>query len=661
MVIKSPISRWHTHHTLILLVVLLGLVVRFHGLVWTLPYHFNGDETRIISNGITVQQEGVQAYTADVTSMTNYPPLRGWEIALTRSILLLFWDVPNGVQVLYGRMFSLFYALLTIILIYQLGKTVTRNPYVGIVAALLFSVWTQTIEIGQRVLSDGSGMMFFTLCAWLSVVAYQKVSYKFLVLAIVAGILAGLGKYNFFPVLLMPGLVGLTLLAKYPRQLLVYGAVPSLILAVPILYLATRTVSSDDLYYNYLNDKAQLENELRYWQLRGYTPDDSEWQAVYNRYPLTTAMRLARNYDILLGFLPPYTLAMTLLGILGAYWMRRDGLDQWGLAMLGITSLALLVAFSLFRLVEGRHLYGSMVIALVFWGVGVVFLGRYSKLGAILVLGILTVPMGIEAWTQNDEFTKPDTRVATVDWLINNARNGTGIAIENEPYEFWTQNGYPSAKQFNVVRTYRLWDKEPQVWENEGFYYLVADRTYEWRGGYYAGHEKEDLWNPYVEEVARFEGEAYAGPDRIILRVFRPEVKVDVDFGGVVNFYGYNAEPQTLQPGDTLTVKYFWKAIHANGVDYIIFNHLIHAETGEPLVTLDRLAGHNGTKLSSQWDEHEWLFDHFELTIPDDALPGQYTLQMGLYSAIDGTRLPVEGGEDGILPLLEVTVESKSE
>jgi hypothetical protein len=645
-----------------LLVVLLGLVIRFHGLVWTLPYHFNGDETRIVSNGITVQQEGVQAYTSDVASMTNYPPLRSWEIALTRGVLLLVMDdVPNGVQVLYGRMVSLFYALLTIILIYQLGKTVARNPYVGIIAALLFSVWPQTIEIGQRVLSDGSGMMFFTLCAWLSVVAYQKGSYRFLVLAILAGILAGLGKYNFFPVLLMPGLVGLAWLARRPWQLLIYGTVPSLILALPILYITSQTVSSDDLYYNYLNDKAQLENELRYWQLRGRTPDDPEWQAVYNRYPLTTAMRLARNYDILLGFLPPYTLAMTLLGIAGAYVMRRDGLDQGGLVMLGVTSLGLLFAFSLFRLVEGRHLYGSMVIALVFWGLGVVFLGRYSKLATFLILAVLTVPMGIEAWRQNDEFTKPDTRVATVNWFIKNARDGTGIAIENEPYEFWAQNGYPSDKQFNVVRTYRLWDKEPQVWENEGFYYLVADRSYQWRGGYYAGHEKADFWNPYVEEVARFEGDAYAGPDRIILRVFRPDVKVDVDFGGVVNFYGYNANSQALQPGDTLQVKYFWKAIHSNGIDYVIFNHLIHAETGEPIVTLDRLAGHNGAKPSSQWDEHEWLFDHFELTIPDEALPGRYILEIGLYSVIDGTRLPVEGGKDGILQLFEVTVESKSE
>jgi 4-amino-4-deoxy-L-arabinose transferase-like glycosyltransferase len=181
--------KWQVHHTLMLSVILIALFIRFHGLVWTLPYHFNGDETRIISNGITVYQEGVQSYSADVASMTNYPPLRGWEIAGTRAILMtVFGGVSNGEQVLWGRMFSLFYALMTLALLYQLGKTVSRNPYVGIVAALLLAVWAQTIDIGQRTLSDGAGMMFFTVCAWLSVLAYRRLSYRLLVLAIVAGI-----------------------------------------------------------------------------------------------------------------------------------------------------------------------------------------------------------------------------------------------------------------------------------------------------------------------------------------------------------------------------------------------------------------------------------------------------------------------------------------
>lgn len=660
--IPAPTVRWRLHHSLLLVVLLLGLLIRFHGLIWTLPYFFLGDETRVVYNGITIEQMGVQGYTTNITNMGNYPPYRGWEVALTSSVLkLLFGQEVGGrpgLLVLFGRMFSLAYALLTIVFLYKLGHSATHNPYVGVIAALFFAVWSETVLFGQRVLSDGAGLMFFVLCAWLSVRAFQRVSYRALVLAVLAGILAGFGKYNYFPALILPVLAGSIFLVKRPRQMLIGVIFPSFLLAAPILYFANKTVSRDDLFYNYLNEKAQLESELRRLQLDGYSPDSDQWRAMYWRYPLTLGARLHSNYQIFVGFMPALTFGLTLLGIGALFVLRGQRLDYLSLLALGLCSLLILVAFSLFRMVEGRQLFGAAALLLVFWAVGIVGLARFSAFGAGLVLAMVALPSAVTAWNMNNEISKPDTRVATVNWFLEHARSGTGIVIENEPYEFWEQNGYQADKHFNVIRAYRLFEKQPPDWENEGFYYLVADRSYAFRGGYYAGHPLQEYWDAYVEEVARFEGEAYSGPDRIIMRVFRPQVKVEVDFGEVVTFYGYNLDQQSLERGQSFKVKYYWQARQPDGRDYIIFNHLININSGEVLLQYDRLAGHSGTHPSSQWESLEWLFDEFTFTIPSDAPDGTYRLQMGLYDALTSQRLPVEGGENGILPLFEITVES---
>ncbi|HLA42903.1 MAG TPA: hypothetical protein VJZ27_05680, partial [Aggregatilineales bacterium] len=236
-------------------------------------------------------------------------------------------------------------------------------------------------------------------------------------------------------------------------------------------------------------------------------------------------------------------------------------------------------------------------------------------------------------------------------------RDGTGIVIENEPYEFWEQNGYHEDKQFNVIRAYRLFENDPRTWENQGFYYLVADQSYEWRGGYYAGHEFKASWDAEVEEVARFEGDVYSGPDRIIFRAFRPQVITNISLGDAVIFYGYDVESQTLHPGDTLRVKYYWQAAKTVDTDYAVFNHLLDLESSEAVIQFDRLAGQNGIHSTSQWEPFEWVFDTFDLTIPEDTAPGQYSFQIGLYNPVDGARLSVENGQNGILELFQVTIE----
>lgn len=647
----------------LVVILLMGAVIRIHGLVWTLPWFFHGDETRLINNGISVYNTGgIQSYVQGISDMTNYPPLRSWEIALTHGALRLFFgEVPLWLQVLFGRLFSLLYALLTITFIYQLGRRVTHISLVGLLAALLFAVWPDTVMFGQRGVADGAGLMFFTASAWLSVEAYRRFSYRHLVLATLFGILAALGKYNYATVLMLPALVLLVfLLRASPRYLVTRVILPGTILGLPLMYLAARSVSSADFYYDYLNHTAHLEGEVRVLQQQGVPPESPEFRAMVNQFPLTVPTRLERNFEIFSAFFPDIAVPIVLFGIGYGILKRGHSFDSYSLLALGICSLLTLLAFSLYRVTEGRQLMGAMALLLMFWAVGLYGLIQYSRVAGVVVTAVLLLPLGVEAWTQNIEFTRPDSRLETVRWFNENAQEGSSIAVENIPYEFWEANGYENPKRFNAERVYRLNDRSPKDWENQGFYYLVADRTSVEYGGYYAGHELQEIFDAGVEVLARFEGEKYAGPDRLIMLAFRPQVIVDARYGETILLHGYDLEAPTVKAGDILKYKFYWKALRAPDREYIVFNHLFRVQSGELVAQIDRLAGREATFPTSQWREFEWVFDQFELPLPEDLPPGEYVMKVGLYDAQTGERLPVSGGTDGIFELFRMTVEGDS-
>ncbi len=645
-------------------VLLLATVLRLHGLVWTLPYHFHPDEMRILQNGISILQTGEQGNSALFDDGGNYPPLRAWEVSiLRRGAVVLFGDqgiTTNSLVVLFGRLVSLLYALLTCIFLFHLGRAITRDDAVGILAALLFAVWPTTVMFGQRILADGAGLMFFTLTAWLSVRAYQTQSPTRVGLAFGAAVLAGLGKYNYFTALLIPGLMTALLIFRWsPRRTLAALALGAALIA-PAVFLGwqTQELRAQQLYYEYLDDRSMLEGELRRLFGQGYTHDDLTVAAVYWRYPITQDVRLLTNFQVLDDALPPYTLPLALLGVALAFTLRPRTLDQISLWVWLLAGIAPIVAFSLFRVVEGRQMFAVGVTLLFFAALGVVYLGRFSRPAAWVLGALLVVPLAHTAWAQNIDFTRPDSRVATVNWFLNNAREGTGIAIERVPEEFMEAHGYASERQFNAQRIFSAMEREPIEWENTGFYYVVADTSSAGGYGFFAEEwdaGQRDDWLSSAEVVARFE-EGYSGPDRIIMRVFRPQHDVDVAFGQVARLHGYDINRTRLAPGDTLRLKYFWQARQPDANDYTIFNHVLHVPSGEVIQVQDRLAGHSGTHPSSNWQPYEWLFDHFEIVIPPDAPAGEYQLLVGLYRAEDGDRLPVPGYPDNALPLADLTV-----
>lgn len=91
----------------------------------------------------------------------------------------------------------------------------------------------------------------------------------------------------------------------------------------------------------------------------------------------------------------------------------------------------------------------------------------------------------------------------------------------------------------------------------------------------------------------------------------------------------------------TLTV--VWQAQGTLTTDYTAFAHLVD-EGGQGWAGDDHQP-FDGTYPTSAWGAGEMVRDSFTLTVPADAPPGLYNLEVGWYDPATGQRLPVGDGD----------------
>jgi len=114
---------------------------------------------------------------------------------------------------------------------------------------------------------------------------------------------------------------------------------------------------------------------------------------------------------------------------------------------------------------------------------------------------------------------------------------------------------------------------------------------------------------------------------------------LNVQLGEEVRLLGYELSPARATSGNTVTLILYWEALGPTETDYTVFTHLLTPE--------DQLAAGrdspplNGDAPTTSWLPDEYLTDRYELTIPLDAAPGAYPVEIGMYDPITGRRLPV--------------------
>lgn len=491
-----------------LLILLGGAALRLHGIAWGMPYLIDGDEFRILNNGLQVYYLGTQANSPHVPT---YPPFRSWEIALTRALFVLLWDEPISVplQAMGGRLFSLFYALLTLVFFYRLGRELSPSPAAGLLAAGCFAGLSGVIWYGQTTLADGAGLMFFVAALWAGLRALRRGSAAYLAVAGVLGVLATVSKYNMGTVLLLPVLVGVILLRRDWRTTAINGVLPAALIALPIGVAAYRTIETSGFIYEYLRPDAQL----RYLDTLA---EEGRLSAVdqqrYEALPRDKWERLEVNARFILRTLSLPVVGAALLGTgyIGVLAIRRRRSAPMGWYLLILLGAITFVVIGSLISTGIRQMFGVMAVLIVLGAVSLDALPRKLRRFALLVAAVFLVMRGVETYRDWGWRSLPDARSATIDWFIENAPDGSRIASQPILYEFGRLHGYASQKIFDYHTVEDVY--QPCLAAD----YLVIEVML-----LNQPHAEEGFWSR-VEIAAQFYPPDYAGPPRTILRVISP-------------------------------------------------------------------------------------------------------------------------------------------
>ena len=119
-------------------------------------------------------------------------------------------------------------------------------------------------------------------------------------------------------------------------------------------------------------------------------------------------------------------------------------------------------------------------------------------------------------------------------------------------------------------------------------------------------------------------------------------------FGSQVALVGYDVKSQVsdAQPR-TVELTLHWQALREMSESYTVFVHLVDA-SGAVRAQKDNTPI-NSTYPTMLWQSGEFVSDAYTLALSPDLPPGDYVLEVGLYLADTGARLPVVGDGDRVV------------
>jgi hypothetical protein len=596
--------------------LLLASAMYLRGFVHVLPYHLDPDEPNIWRLANHLKTTGRLA--------SVYPPLRIADLALQFKLMDLLASglSTQTAQFVVGRVSTILYTLLLLAVTYQAGRHL-HSPAAGLAAMLFLLSQPDLFRLTKVFRVDNFAWLCGMTALLLTFRAVGRDRRRLILPAFIAGVAATLSKYTMLPVLIAPALV---LMLYVPRTPLARG----LVIGLAVLALAgglLLVLSPPPLVADFLTSFHARQ--------------------LYDREQVFRFVSLGRGWEGLLGQLGP----VNFWGVLAAYsvailgWPRsRLTRKQW--LALGSVLLMALVAFFLIGLFQTNRPLDRYLIVLGFallWGTALAMLTRQRVALALLAALLLTAPWLVKAWHKGNDLRLPDTRVMTAEWFIDNAPDGTHIALEYDRVEFDNAyGGFPGGKIFFTETIKSVHEDTLEGFARRGVEYLVADFRNVNRGGFFDPDTDDEAFLTGVETVLDLDNpyaRGWRGPSRYVFRVPPiQQVPMHVFLGDAIIFKGYDLPSEVVAPGDTLDLVLYWAALRETDANYTVFAHLLDAE----VALVSQFDGLPGDPLHRTYDWWPGYFDWDEwpVPIPEDLAPGTYTLRVGIYDADTIERLP---------------------
>jgi hypothetical protein len=139
------------------------------------------------------------------------------------------------------------------------------------------------------------------------------------------------------------------------------------------------------------------------------------------------------------------------------------------------------------------------------------------------------------------------------------------------------------------------------------------------------------------EETAVTLGEIeIVATDRLFRLPDDMDLSLDYRFNGTIALRGLDGLNSVVRPGEAVNLTLYWQT-EVQPADLVsAFVHLVGPDGGNA-AQADRWPG--GLP-SSTWAAGEVIVDEYAILLPPDAPPGAYQVAVGLYTAVDGVRLP---------------------
>ncbi len=329
------------------------------------------------------------------------------------------------------------------------------------------------------------------------------------------------------------------------------------------------------------------------------------------------------------------------------YWRRR-AVSQEARALL-FGALWLVVAFVFVYLaLAGRRDIALRYLMMAFPGFALLVGGTLAlalRRRSLLVLAAVVVGLGLAQplydYYEDPARMRPGDRAALQD-LQEMARPGDGVVFNAHyhtvSYEYYGDPAYPAYGLPTAEYAARKADDRSMG--------VATGRALEQIG---AKHER--LWVVYWTEYfadpdavverwldsnwVRFSSGVYNGWLRLKGYERRPPEANTL--GGAIQLAAYELTPQPLVAGHTATVKLSWRTVAKPAGDYQVFVHLLDA-SGR-LVAQHDGPPDKGKSRTSEWLPGTRVEEVHDLSMPAEAVPGEYRLIAGFYELETMQRL----------------------
>ncbi len=125
-------------------------------------------------------------------------------------------------------------------------------------------------------------------------------------------------------------------------------------------------------------------------------------------------------------------------------------------------------------------------------------------------------------------------------------------------------------------------------------------------------------------------------------RVFTvPEIAnpTEVRLGERIALLGYDLSPPPYTLGQSFSLTLYWQTLREVDASYTVFTHLL--DSSEHIWGQKDSVPGSGSLPTTSWVEGEVVTDQYEIMIDPKAPPGQYVIEIGMYDANTGQRLPI--------------------